>query len=103
MLTNDPKNGLSHSLYYESHVTIAPVTGLRLELFKQLCSIYEFRVAKLIMEKPGERKDAFCTGRSKSIDRLFDMMHGLLNSLREKEFEVYRYKIENCILDEKFK
>lgn len=92
-------NQLHHSLYYECHVTIEPVFGKRLEEFKQLCTIWGFRVAKLVMEKGPNRKDSFCTGRSKSVEDLELRMSNLIIALQRCEFKIFRYKIENCILD----
>jgi len=56
--------------YFEIHVTIEPVEGERLELFKTICFKHGFRVADLIMVKKRkiteERsdRDQFCTGRT---------------------------------------
>lgn len=93
-------NIIYHSLYYECHITIEPVFDERLEKFKQLCSECGFRVAKLIMEKGPNRKDSFCTGRDKDVNKLSERMFSLLKMLKENNFNIYRYKLENCILDE---
>lgn len=90
---------LSHSLYYECHVTIEPCFGEKLDKLKVLCSGYSFRVAKLTMEKGPNQKDSFTTGRDKDVNRLFERMNGLVQCLKDNGFEVWRSKIENCILD----
>lgn len=90
---------LSHSLYYECHVTIEPVFNERLEKLKLICSEYNFRVAKLTMEKGPNQKDSFTTGRDKDVNRLLLRMMNLVENLKKEGFEVFRSKIENCILD----
>lgn len=93
------------SLYYECHVTIEPVFGERLDEFSELCGEHNFHVAKLLMQKRAEdtpersAKDSFCTGHSQVYEDIFDRMVGLIYRLREHNFQVWRYKIEDCVLD----
>lgn len=94
-------------LYYESHITIEPVFDERLEHFKSICGNYRFKAAELLMKKRKEEKaersqyDTFCTGRSKSFVDLKNDMNDLLIHLMLDGFQVWRYKIEAVVLDEK--
>lgn len=96
------------SLYYESHITIEPVFDDRLELFKELCKPYGFKVANLLMQKrkldtpERSRYDTFCTGRHKGYYTLEHRMIFLIKTLKENDFEVWRYKIEDAIIDSRY-
>lgn len=93
------------SLYYECHLNIEPVFGERLERLKELCEVENFHVAKLLMQKnadaPSEisRKDSFCTGHSQEYGDIESRMKNLVVNLQHKGYEVWRYKIEDCVLD----
>lgn len=91
--------------YYECHITIEPVEGHRLKLFEKLCRTYKFKVANLLMQKTLDKSklDSFCTGKHNNYRSMFDMMHQLLDSLNHYRFNVYRYKIEAILLDERIK
>lgn len=92
-------------LYYECHVTIEPVFDDRLELFKKVCATQNFRVADLLMQKRAEdtpersAKDSFCTGHSQNLFEIQDRMVNLVEALQRWGFEVWRYKIEDCVID----
>lgn len=96
------------SLYYECHITVEPVFGDRLDLMKQLCKSYQFRVADLLMQKrkvdtpERSRYDTFCTGRHKRYDVLHKQMELLMRDLTAWGFKVWRYKIEDAIIDSKY-
>lgn len=91
--------------YFESHVTIEPVFGERLALFQELCVQYGFKAAKLLMQKDREStpersdKDTFCTGHALSYVVLQQRMMDLVDRLVEKDFRVWRYKIEAVLTD----
>lgn len=93
------------SLYFEAHVTIEPVEGERHEAFGVICGLHGFRVAELLMKnrKSGtlERSpyDSFCTGRSPKYADLEGRMLRLLKDLREAGYQIWRYKIEDTLLD----
>lgn len=95
-------------LYYEAHITIEPVFDDRLETFKKIASAYRFRVAELLMQKRSsdtpERSqyDSFCTGRSNDYTDLHDRMALMMIELKAENFHVWRYKIEDTILDSRF-
>lgn len=91
------------NLYYECHITVEPVFGERLEHFKEICARYKFHVAKLLMKKGLKElpnpNDAFCTGRSKDYEDIMTRMVALMTDLLREGFAVWRYKIEDTILD----
>jgi len=93
------------ALYYESHVTLDPVFGDRLDVLREACSAHGFRVAKLLMKKRGTDAgvpsdlDSFCTGTSRDLDGLRDTMQALILALKAGGFVVRRYKIETIVLD----
>jgi hypothetical protein len=95
------------SLYYESHVTIEPVFDERLKQLKAECLAYGFRVADLLMKKRSADKaerskhDTFCTGRDKEYQPLLDRTLALVTRLQALDFKVWRYKIEDALVDSK--
>lgn len=89
-------------MYYECHITIDPVFDERLEEFKKLCEGFEFKVAKLLMEKSPSTTDSFCTGHHKDFTILEIRMRGLTRILRAYDFKIRRNKIEAVVLDERF-
>ncbi|SRR6266849_3503544 len=97
--------GYKTEYYFECHVTINPVYRNRLDYFKEICKKYNFRVAELLMKKRSEdtpilsQYDSFCTGRSINYMELFDNMVDLITELKQNNFKVLRYKIENTLLD----
>jgi hypothetical protein len=95
--------------YFEAHVTIEPVFDERLDNFAEICSKYKFRVAELLMKKREEHQelrskyDSFCTGRGVSYKDLELRMIELIKNLKQREYKVWRYKIESTLLDSKYK
>ena len=87
------------NLYYESHVTIAPVVGEELQLFKSICGTLDFRVAKLLMEKTLTDIDSFCTSRSNIYTDIVERTIELVEVLMTAGFVVRRYKIEDTLVD----
>ena len=91
--------------YYESHITIEPVFDKRLEEFKTVCQRYGFHVAELLMQKRKKsrpersNKDAFCTGRSSSFSYITTRTKALAYVLKQKDFKVWRAKIEYTLMD----
>lgn len=94
--------------YYEAHITIEPVFENKLEIFKNICHDYKFRVANLYMQKRKKdtkirsKNDAFCTGRSISYKDMEQRMLSLVQELTIKGFQVWRYKIESTLLDSRY-
>lgn len=96
-------------LYFECHITVEPVYGEALDALKELAAAYDFRVADLLMRKRLEdtpersQFDTFLTGRSKDYEILKLRMERLLRDLESGLFRVWRYKIENTLLDVKLR
>lgn len=94
-------------LYYESHITIEPVFGERLQQFSDIVEQHGFKAAKLLMQKDREatpersNKDTFCTGRGKRLINLDDRMMHCVTDLKDAGFAVWRYKIESVLVDVK--
>lgn len=93
------------NLYFEAHVTIEPVFDDRYAQFVEITKKFQFRAAELLMKKRSEDTpirsmyDTFCTGRSSSYEDLHNRLFELTATLRAANFKVWRYKIENTLLD----
>jgi hypothetical protein len=100
-MANEPTT----ELYFEAHVTIEPVFGERLELFKTICRAHLFRPAELLMKKrqadtaKRSRYDTFCTARSGSYADIVERTTCVVGLLRKAGFTVWRFKIENTLID----
>ena len=105
---------VSDVLYYECHITIDPVFGERLDLFKEVCKDYRFRVAELLMRKgipqteqqmlallEPSKLDSFCTTRGNDYQEVEDRTMAAVNSLERNGFTIRRYKIEATLLDKR--
>jgi hypothetical protein len=92
-------------LYLEAHVTIEPVFGEDREFAAWIAANHGFKLAHLLMQK--ERKataersdrDTFMTGHSKFCDDITERTKALVMDLQNNGFKVWRYKIENTMLD----
>lgn len=102
MPANQPRTGWR---YYEAHVTIEPVFDDRLEDLVRIANANGFRVADLLMKK---RKDAtavrsdcdtFCTARHEDRAMIEMRTSNAVRSLTAAGFVVWRYKIEDTIID----
>lgn len=102
MPANQPRVGWR---YYEAHVTIEPVFDDRLEELARIASTCGFRVADLLMKK---RKDAtpvrsdcdtFCTSRHEDLAMIELRTSTVVRRLTAAGFIVWRYKIEDTIID----
>ena len=102
------RNRKANRHYYEGHITIEPVFDARYLEFSKLCTKYKFRAATLLMQKRKTEtavrsaNDAFCTGRGLSRSDLEDRMVGLVGTLKEAGFQVWRYKTESTLLDSRY-
>ena len=103
MVKNTETSGVKRltNLYYESHITIDPVHEDELKTFKKLAAKYNFRVAKLLMEKTPSTIDAFCTSHSKDYTQIVNDTICLVEALLGEGFHVRRYKIEDTLVDSK--
>lgn len=94
--------------YYEAHITLEPVFGDSLRELKDVCTVYNFRVADLLMKKELEdapelsRTDTFTTGRSDNLKELISRTEELVKDLIARRYDVWRYKIESTVIDSKF-
>lgn len=94
--------------YYESHIAIDPVFDEKLEQFRMLCADHRFMVADFLMQKRKHDRpersasDLFCTGRSKSFEDLQKRMFDLTHLLISNGFKVWRYKIEQTLVDSRY-
>lgn len=92
-------------LYYEAHVTVEPVFGERLDQFKAICSHFNFKAANLLMQKRKDdtpersKHDTFATGHSQTWTDIVCRVTGIVVALRSSGFKVWRYKIEDTLLD----
>lgn len=99
---------------YEAHITIEPVVGERLEKLKALCQTSGFRVAELLMLKPGADRlemhgenatmtrsafDTFATGKSDSHAELFKRAILLAAAMHRAGYRIWRLKIEEILYD----
>lgn len=93
---------------YEAHITIEPVFDERLAEFTNLCKLYGFRAAKLLMQKTRadtatrSSRDSFCTGHGNDYDEILLRGRKLVNALRQIGMIVWRFKIEEILLDERY-
>lgn len=104
VMRGDARRGRS-DLYYECHVTFEPVFGDQLERLREVCAEHQFRVADLLMRKrprataQRSRDDTFATGRSRDYEALVMRMAQLVRAAQTAGFKVWRYKIEDTLLD----
>lgn len=91
--------------YYEAHITIEPVFDEQLFLFQELCLDYGFQVSDFLLKKrsrdTAERSqyDLFCTTRDADLDVIQKRMADLMSRLKTAGFKIWRYKIEDTIID----
>jgi hypothetical protein len=91
--------------YYESHVTIEPVFEDKLEEVKRISFECNFKVANLLFKKretdTEERSthDTFTTGHSKYYEDIVERTKRLVVSLQHAGYTVWRYKIEDTMMD----
>lgn len=100
---------MKSNLYYEAHITIEPVFDKDLEVAKILADCRGFRVADLLMVKRKEdtpersKYDTFMTSRDTDYDTIYNATIDLVNDLKTANFKVWRYKIEDTLLDVRLK
>lgn len=94
--------------YFESHITIEPVFGEQLEQIKEICKEFDFKVAELLMKKREDdteersKFDTFATGHGKDLDVIKYRTKTLAEKLISAGFKLWRYKIEDTLLDSRF-
>jgi len=84
------------------------LTSSDLGAVKQIAKSHGFKVADLLMQKrkadtqERSKDDTFCTARSKSYEDIHGRTVGLIVDLKSAGFKVWRYKIEDTVLDSKY-
>lgn len=96
--------GRRAKLYFEAHVTLAPVFGAERQRAEEIAGYYQFKLAKLVMLKdqgPDQesRRDTFMTGHGNWLPSIEARLKGLIAHLKREYFTVLRYKVEDTILD----
>lgn len=93
---------------YECHITIEPVFDERRTLASQIAEHHSFKLAELLMKKGREAteersdKDTFMTGHHVDYAALFRKMCDCIEQLKRAGFRVWRYKIEDIVIDSKY-
>lgn len=93
---------------FEAHITVEPVFDKEFETFETECRQYHFRPAKLLMQKDRAEtaewssKDSFCTGHHSDYGVLMGRGRQLIAALKDEGIKVWRFKIEEIILDERY-
>lgn len=94
--------------YFEAHVTIEPVFEDRLDVLAVLAKVHGFKVANLLLRKrPTEtpvrsRDDSFCSSRDDDLKTITDRTVKFKDQLIAQGFKVWRYKIEQILVDVKY-
>lgn len=87
-------------LYFEAHITIAPVTPTQKVTIGTIGLRHGFRMATFLLKKDSQAvPDDFFTGRSTDYDALLEKTLYLVDYLQQMDVTVKRYKIENTLLD----
>lgn len=91
--------------YLEAHVTIEPIFDEHLEHATKIAQMHGFKIATLLMKKRAEdteqrsQFDTFMTAHSVSSLVLEGQITALVHALTVNGFKVWRYKIEDIIID----
>lgn len=91
--------------YFETHVTIEPIFDERLEQAKDVAAAHGFKVASLLMKKRADDTeqrslyDTFMTAHGKDLGKQKAGIVSLITDLTALGFKVWRYKIEDIVLD----
>ena len=86
--------------YYESHITIDPVSDDLRSWAAAIAGEYKFKIAKLLMDKGvPSQLDTFMTGHGKDLGDITERTKKLGAVLLAEKFVVRRYKIEDTVLD----
>jgi hypothetical protein len=96
---------MAETLYYEVHITIEPVFDEQLEQVRKLGQSMNFKVADLLMKKRKDdtetrsQYDTFMTAHCKTMNDAIISIVNVCNELKLQGFKVWRYKIEDVIID----
>jgi hypothetical protein len=92
-------------LYLEAHITIEPVFDDERERAAAIGRAHGFKLAHLLMQRERRstaqrsNRDTFMTGHSKFCDDIQNRTRACVLALKVAGFSVWRYKIENTVLD----
>ena len=90
---------------YEVHITVEPVFGDDLNRFKEVSREFGFSVATLLMQKDREStpersdRDSFCSAKGEYLINLQTSAQSLIHELKSAGFKVWRYKVEEILID----
>ena len=88
------------SLYYECHVTVEPIEFEEPRaLFDTICREFKFWTSEWILKKDGYH--FFATSRSTGLAEMQHRMIALMEALISNGFKIWRYKIEDTVVDSK--
>lgn len=93
------------TLYFEAQVTIEPVFDEAREQADLLAQKHGFKLAKLLLKKreidTAERSsfDTFMTSHGLEKGELLVRMQALIIELKRARFKVWRYKLEDVLID----
>ena len=93
--------------YYEAHVTIEPVFDDERERAAVIAQKHGFKLAKLLMQKRAtdaperSKHDTFMTSHSVYLEDISSRTRSIVNDLMTSGFKVWRYKIEDILVDSK--
>jgi hypothetical protein len=99
---------ITAKIYFETHVTIEPIFDERLKEASAIAGKHGFKIATLLMKKRVEdtetrsKYDTFMTSHSMSLQTSKDRIHSLIKELKLNDFKVWRYKIEDIVLDSRY-
>jgi len=87
-------------LYFESHITIEPLSDAKQGDIMPIVNTYEFRIADLIMRNGRPHmENMFVSARSEDYKDICTRTKHVVNALQCKGIKVLRYKVENTLLD----
>lgn len=94
--------------YFESHITIEPIFDEVLEKADNIAKKHKFQIADLLMQKRAKdtpersKYDTFMTGRGVDYEDLCTRTEKCIKELQADGLTVWRYKIEDTLMDSKF-
>jgi hypothetical protein len=90
-------------LYFECHITVEPC-GDDYAKLEQIGKPFNFKPATFLMSKDDSLvADAFISGRSRDYEDIVERMRGVLKVLATTGYTILRYKIENTLVDTKYR
>ena len=100
-----PPADVTAKLYFEAHVTIEPIFDEKLVSASEIARKHGFKIANLLMKKREEdtetrsKYDTFMTSHGMSLTFMKIRVKSLIQDLQAHDFKVWRYKIEDTVMD----